>query len=84
VNAGTIGAEARLPYGGMKQTGNGHRESGVAALEAYTIPDVVRSLTHHDRGTRKMLGRPSTSEHEVCGSRIAWCSTFETGPGKSE
>jgi aldehyde dehydrogenase (NAD+) len=36
VNAGTIGAEAHLPSGGMKQTGNGHREAGVAALDAYT------------------------------------------------
>jgi len=28
VNAPTIGAEAHLPFGGIKQTGNGHREVG--------------------------------------------------------
>ena len=28
VNAPTIGAEAHLPFGGVKQTGNGHREGG--------------------------------------------------------
>src|SRR3712207_8111610 len=26
VNAPTIGAEAHLPFGGVKQTGNGHRD----------------------------------------------------------
>jgi aldehyde dehydrogenase (NAD+) len=36
VNAGTIGAETHLPFGGIKQTGNGHREAGHAALETYT------------------------------------------------
>ena len=36
VNAGTIGAETHLPFGGMKATGNGHREAGHAALETFT------------------------------------------------
>jgi alpha-ketoglutaric semialdehyde dehydrogenase len=36
VNAGTIGAETHLPFGGMKGTGNGHREAGHAALDTYT------------------------------------------------
>jgi aldehyde dehydrogenase (NAD+) len=36
VNHGTIGAEAHLPFGGTKATGNGHREIGQAALEFYT------------------------------------------------
>ena len=36
VNAGTIGAEIQLPFGGMKSTGNGHREAGRAALEVYS------------------------------------------------
>jgi len=36
VNAGTIGAETHLPFGGVKGTGNGHREAGHAALETYT------------------------------------------------
>jgi delta 1-pyrroline-5-carboxylate dehydrogenase len=29
INAPTIGAEVHLPFGGVKQTGNGHREGGV-------------------------------------------------------
>jgi alpha-ketoglutaric semialdehyde dehydrogenase len=36
VNAGTIGAETHLPFGGIKETGNGHREAGHAALDTYT------------------------------------------------
>jgi alpha-ketoglutaric semialdehyde dehydrogenase len=36
VNAPTIGAETHLPFGGTKCTGNGHRESGVAALDFYS------------------------------------------------
>ena len=33
INAGTIGAEVHLPFGGTKDTGNGHREAGQAALD---------------------------------------------------
>ena len=36
VNHGTIGAEAHLPFGGTKATGNGHREVGQAALEFFS------------------------------------------------
>ena len=36
VNASTIGAETHLPFGGTKQTGNGHREAAIAALDFYT------------------------------------------------
>jgi len=36
VNAPTIGAETHLPFGGTKQTGNGHREASPAALDFYS------------------------------------------------
>ena len=36
INAGTTGAEIHLPFGGSKGTGNGHRDSGVQALDVYT------------------------------------------------
>ena len=36
VNAGTTGAETHLPFGGWKNTGNGHREAGHAALDTFT------------------------------------------------
>jgi alpha-ketoglutaric semialdehyde dehydrogenase len=41
VNAPTIGAEAHLPFGGVKQTGNGHREGGWEVYEFYTETKVV-------------------------------------------
>jgi aldehyde dehydrogenase (NAD+) len=41
VNAPTIGAEAHLPFGGMKQTGNGHREGGWAVYDFYSEIKVV-------------------------------------------
>jgi len=36
INAGTTGAETHLPFGGWKETGNGHREAGHAALDTFT------------------------------------------------
>jgi aldehyde dehydrogenase (NAD+) len=36
VNAPTIGAEAHLPFGGVKQTGNGHREGGWEVYHFYS------------------------------------------------
>lgn len=35
INAPTIGAEVHLPFGGVKHTGNGHRE-GLGAIEFFT------------------------------------------------
>jgi len=36
VNGATIGAEAHMPFGGVKQTGNGHREGGWTVYDFYT------------------------------------------------
>ncbi len=36
VNSSTIGAEVHLPFGGTKNTGNGHREAGTAALDLFS------------------------------------------------
>jgi alpha-ketoglutaric semialdehyde dehydrogenase len=36
VNGPTIGAEAHMPFGGVKATGNGHREGGWEVFEFYT------------------------------------------------
>ncbi len=36
VNGPTIGAEVHLPFGGVKNTGNGHREAGEAALDIFS------------------------------------------------
>lgn len=36
INGPTIGAEVQLPFGGMKSTGNGHREASHTVLDFYT------------------------------------------------
>jgi len=36
VNAPTIGAEIQLPFGGIKGTGNGHREAGTTAIDQFS------------------------------------------------
>jgi aldehyde dehydrogenase (NAD+) len=36
VNASTIGAEVHLPFGGIRQTGNGHREGGRQVMDVFT------------------------------------------------
>lgn len=36
VNGGTIGAETQLPFGGIRDTGNGHRDSGRVGLDNFT------------------------------------------------
>jgi aldehyde dehydrogenase (NAD+) len=36
INGPTIGAEVHLPFGGVKDTGNGHREAGTAVYDIFT------------------------------------------------
>ncbi len=41
INGPTIGAEAHMPFGGTKHTGNGHREGGWEVYDFYTETKVV-------------------------------------------
>ena len=41
INGPTIGAEAHMPFGGIKQTGNGHREGGWEVFDFYTETKTV-------------------------------------------
>ena len=36
INGPTIGAEVHLPFGGVKNTGNGHREAGQTAIDIFS------------------------------------------------
>jgi aldehyde dehydrogenase (NAD+) len=36
INNTTVGAEAHMPFGGVKGSGNGTRESGIWVIESYT------------------------------------------------
>ena len=53
INAPTIGAEVHLPFGGVKQTGNGHRE-GNGALEFFTTWKAVY-VDYSDRLQRAQI-----------------------------
>ena len=45
VNAGTFGSEPHMPFGGVKQSGNGSREPGTEALDVYAnLKDVYISI----------------------------------------
>ena len=41
INGPTIGAEAHMPFGGFKETGNGHREGGWEVYDFYTETKTV-------------------------------------------
>jgi len=41
INGPTIGAEAHMPFGGVKGTGNGHREGGWEVFDFYTETKTV-------------------------------------------
>ncbi len=56
VNAPTIGAEIHLPFGGTKQTGNGHREAGTAAIDAFSEWKSVY-VDYSDRLQRAQIDR---------------------------
>lgn len=45
VNAGTYGSEPHMPFGGVKQSGNGSREPGTEALDIYSnLKDVYINI----------------------------------------
>ena len=46
VNGGTYGSEPHMPFGGLKQSGNGWREAGVQALDVYS--DLKTVYINHD------------------------------------
>ena len=60
VNAPTIGAEVHLPFGGTKNTGNGHRESGLAALDFYSEWKTIY-VDYSDRLQRAQIDTASFS-----------------------
>ena len=57
INAPTIGAEVHLPFGGVKATGNGHREGGFGAVEFYTEWKSVY-VDYSDKLQKAQIDRP--------------------------
>ena len=46
VNGGTYGSEPHMPFGGLRQSGNGWREAGTQALDVYS--DLKTVYINHD------------------------------------
>jgi alpha-ketoglutaric semialdehyde dehydrogenase len=46
VNGGTYGSEPHMPFGGLRQSGNGWREAGTQALDVYS--DLKTIYINHD------------------------------------
>ena len=45
VNAGTFGSEPHMPFGGLKQSGNGTREPGTEALDVYSdLKNIIMNI----------------------------------------
>ncbi len=59
VNAPTIGAEIQLPFGGTKNTGNGHREAGTAAIDFYSEWKTLY-IDYSDRLQRAQIDAPDS------------------------
>ena len=64
VNAGTFGSEPHMPFGGVKQSGNGTREPGTEALDVYSQLEGHLHATSTRRGCRyddrrRILSLPS-------------------------
>jgi alpha-ketoglutaric semialdehyde dehydrogenase len=57
INAPTIGAEVHLPFGGVKATGNGHREGGIGAIDFYSEWKSVY-VDYSDKLQRAQIDRP--------------------------
>ena len=64
INAGTIGAEVHLPFGGTRGTGNGHREAGQAALDSYSEWKTVY-IDYSGRLQKAQIDRPDSTGTSV-------------------
>jgi acyl-CoA reductase-like NAD-dependent aldehyde dehydrogenase len=56
INAPTIGAEVHLPFGGVKSTGNGHREGGIGAIDFFSSWKAVY-VDYSDRLQKAQIDR---------------------------
>lgn len=60
INAPTIGAEVQLPFGGVKNTGNGGREAGSVAIEEFTEIKTV-FVDYSNRLQKAQIDAPPTT-----------------------
>ncbi len=70
INNSTTGAEAHLPFGGVKQSGNGTRESGMWVIEAYSYWHAVND----ELSGQLQLAQMDVEEVHVAEAEVDWSS----------
>jgi len=70
INNSTTGAEAHLPFGGVKNSGNGTRESGIWVLEAYSYWHAVND----ELSGKLQLAQMDVEEVEMVEAEVDWSS----------
>ena len=68
INNSTTGAEAHLPFGGVKNSGNGTRESGIWVIEAYSYWHAVND----ELSGKLQLAQMDVEEVEMSEKEIDW------------
>ena len=70
INNSTTGAEAHLPFGGVKGSGNGTRESGIWVIEAYSYWHAVND----ELSGKLQLAQMDVDEIEIEEAEVDWSS----------
>lgn len=70
INNSTTGAEAHLPFGGVKGSGNGTRESGIWVIEAYSYWHAVND----ELSGKLQLAQMDVDEVELIEAEVDWSS----------
>ena len=68
INNSTTGAEAHLPFGGVKGSGNGTRESGIWVIEAYSYWHAVND----ELSGKLQLAQMDVDEIEIEEAEVDW------------
>lgn len=68
INNSTTGAEAHLPFGGVKGSGNGTRESGIWVIEAYSYWHAVND----ELSGKLQLAQMDVEEVETVEAEVDW------------
>ena len=70
INNSTTGEEAHLPFGGVKGSGNGTRESGIWVIEAYSYWHAVND----ELSGKLQLAQMDVDEIEIEEAEVDWSS----------
>ncbi len=71
INNTTVGAEAHMPFGGVRASGNGTRESGIWVIEEYTVWQAV-----NDEYSGKLQLAQMDTEYVAPKSPTDWKATL--------